>query len=367
MVFIIQQILPQYRHDLLRHLPEDKFMVFYSDDVKDHSLGSVATANTVFHKVAIKKIKSFYFQPIIPFIKKYRPKAIVVLPELKNLNYWWMFILKFIYKYELIAWTHGINNKDFYTRLSTQSKIRLLMMRLADKVLVYSHERAESLKKLIKKEVLVASNTLDTDQLNAVYHKLSTIPVSTVKDKYQVRTGKVLIYVGRLIKSKEVNRSIHIFKEVLQQVPDTTLLIVGDGPEKAALETYVSTQGLTGKVRFMGKISDSAIVGELLYLSDLQLHLGYVGLAVVDSMCFRTPVVTMAPGEQGPYHSPEFGYLKHDHNAIIGSVDQATLQVTQYLQDSRRLNALQDNARQTFLQECSMKNFLHVLNNLDER
>jgi glycosyltransferase involved in cell wall biosynthesis len=61
-------------------------------------------------------------------------------------------------------------------------------------------------------------------------------------------SGKVLISVGGLIERKGHHRSI----EAMRSLPEYTLVIVGEGPERERLEGLVSRLGLGERVRLLG-------------------------------------------------------------------------------------------------------------------
>lgn len=69
------------------------------------------------------------------------------------------------------------------------------------------------------------------------------------KQKFGV-SGKVLLSVGHLIERKGHNLII----EALPQIPDTTLLIAGTGPDNAELRALAASLGLSERVRFLGAI-----------------------------------------------------------------------------------------------------------------
>lgn len=70
-----------------------------------------------------------------------------------------------------------------------------------------------------------------------------------------MRTERVqsqILYVGRLVRLKHVDRLIYAFRDVLKQVPEANLKIVGDGPERSHLQGLVRELGLTVRVSFTG-------------------------------------------------------------------------------------------------------------------
>ncbi len=65
---------------------------------------------------------------------------------------------------------------------------------------------------------------------------------------------KVLLYAGRLAEEKNVPLLLHAMVQILKSVPNATLAIIGDGPEREALE-LLATQLLPEKVvQFLGSI-----------------------------------------------------------------------------------------------------------------
>jgi teichuronic acid biosynthesis glycosyltransferase TuaC len=62
-------------------------------------------------------------------------------------------------------------------------------------------------------------------------------------------TGRVVLSVGHLIERK----GHHLVIEAAAQLPGTTLLIAGEGPERAALEALIARLGVADRVRLLGQ------------------------------------------------------------------------------------------------------------------
>jgi glycosyltransferase involved in cell wall biosynthesis len=69
-----------------------------------------------------------------------------------------------------------------------------------------------------------------------------------------------LIYVGRLLDHKQVHLLIEAMRLLRERRPDATLLIIGDGPERPALERLAATLALRESVRFAGQLRTSTEV-----------------------------------------------------------------------------------------------------------
>jgi len=71
--------------------------------------------------------------------------------------------------------------------------------------------------------------------------------------------GKIILFVGRLIPTKNLYNLLHAFKKVLSMIEDTKLLIVGDGALKGDLMRVAQKLGLNENVIFTGAISYGAL------------------------------------------------------------------------------------------------------------
>lgn len=66
------------------------------------------------------------------------------------------------------------------------------------------------------------------------------------------RTGKALVYMGRLGHEKSIDVVLRAFAILRKEFTDIELVLVGDGPERASLEDLVDDLDIRGSVRFLG-------------------------------------------------------------------------------------------------------------------
>ena len=71
--------------------------------------------------------------------------------------------------------------------------------------------------------------------------------------------GPTLAFAGRLMAAKALDVALR----ALERTPGVTLLVVGDGPDRAELERLSSALGLDGRVRFLGGRSRDDVLGIL--------------------------------------------------------------------------------------------------------
>lgn len=102
-------------------------------------------------------------------------------------------------------------------------------------------------------------------------------------------TGPVWLTVSGLVERK----GVHLVVEALAQMPDTTLLIAGEGPEKRKLRGLVERLGLGLRVRFLGAIGHDELCEYYSAADVMLLASSGEGMpnVVLESLACGTPVV----------------------------------------------------------------------------
>lgn len=112
-------------------------------------------------------------------------------------------------------------------------------------------------------------------------------------DRPRERRGGRLLFVGRLAAVKGVPVLFQAFAAARAQRPDLHLTLIGDGPERRALESEAAALGLSGAVTFAGYQSQEAVAEALARADALVLPSFAEGVPVVlmEAMAARLPVV----------------------------------------------------------------------------
>ena len=106
---------------------------------------------------------------------------------------------------------------------------------------------------------------------------------------------KLLIHTSNFRKVKRIEDIIHVFAKVQKQIP-SKLLLVGDGPERTAIEVLCRELGVQADVRFLGKLDT---IEEALSLADLFLLTSEkesFGLSALEAMACEVPVISSNAG-----------------------------------------------------------------------
>jgi glycosyltransferase involved in cell wall biosynthesis len=106
--------------------------------------------------------------------------------------------------------------------------------------------------------------------------------------------ARVLLAVCRLVEQKGVDIAVRALAEVRREHPDAVLVVLGDGPERAALGRLAADLGIAEAVFLPGRVGD---VAEWLHRAELLVHPvrweGF-GLAPLEAMLAQRPVVASA-------------------------------------------------------------------------
>ncbi|MEP6621574.1 MAG: glycosyltransferase [bacterium] len=148
-------------------------------------------------------------------------------------------------------------------------------------------------------QVSVVSNWL-ADETEAVAGMRPTVaPMPVATEFFNAVAGTVrerrLLFVGRLMPQK----GVHLLLDALATLPaDVALSVIGDGPDRAALEARAGTLGIAERVRWLGALKQQELApyyqrAAMLVVPSKEEGLG---LVAVEAQLCETPVVAFASG-----------------------------------------------------------------------
>ncbi|MFN3725600.1 MAG: glycosyltransferase [Allosphingosinicella sp.] len=134
--------------------------------------------------------------------------------------------------------------------------------------------------------------------------------------------GPLLATVGALIERKGQSFAL----DALARLPGSTLLVIGDGPDRAALERRAERLGISGRVRFLGARPPEE-VAQLVAAADVMLlptRAEGIANVWVEALACGTPVVTCdAGGAREVIDTPAAGrVVVRDAEALAEGVRQ---------------------------------------------
>jgi glycosyltransferase involved in cell wall biosynthesis len=158
----------------------------------------------------------------------------------------------------------------------------------------------------------MAANGLPADRIKTHYTGVDRSSFrprdrSAAKARFDV-SGPLVATVGALIPGKGQRDAI----AAVEKIPEATLLLAGDGPDRRALEAMIGQRGLGQRVRLLGNISREEVAVLLAAADVMVLPSRSEGLANVwvEALVSGTPVVTCdVGGAREVIDRPEAGAL----------------------------------------------------------
>ena len=150
----------------------------------------------------------------------------------------------------------------------------------------------------------------------------------------------IILYVGRLSKQKDMWTLIKVFENILNKI-DSKLLIIGDGPEKKSIETYLSKNTkIANRIKMTG--NDHNPYKYFKYSKVFLLTSLYEGLpnVLIESQILNLPIVaTNSPG--GTAEVVEYG--KSGYLAELNNHEDLSNKVLKVLSNEISIKELKKN------------------------
>ena len=184
----------------------------------------------------------------------------------------------------------------------------------------------------MEKEIEVIYNFVDTRRFNKK-------PVTPFKQVIAPNNEKILSHASNFRKIKRVEDVVHVFAKVNKVIP-SKLLLVGDGPERSAIEDLCRKTCAHNDIRFLGRQEE---MEEILAISDLFLlpsEYESFGLVALEAMSAGVPVISTNVGGL-----PEInivgvtGFLSK-----VGDVEDMSNNIIKILSDEKAFAKMKKNA-----------------------
>ncbi len=157
-----------------------------------------------------------------------------------------------------------------------------------------------------------------------------------IRETYGLAGHNVLLFVGRLAEEKNIPLLLKTFAQVKVSLPDTKLLMVGDGPKERALKSLANELRLGESVIFCGYVPHeeiphySAAANLFVFPSKTETQ----GLVILEALAAGTPAVAVTAPATSDILSTGGGIL------VEPEINQFAAAVTKLLSDSHMRETL---------------------------
>lgn len=150
---------------------------------------------------------------------------------------------------------------------------------------------------------------------------------------------KLIVHTSNFRKVKRVQDVVAVFQSINKEIP-SKLLLIGDGPERHAMEQLTRETEICEDVRFLGK---QEMVEEILSICDLFImpsETESFGLAALEAMACQVPVISSNSGGMPELNIDGVtGFMSN-----VGDVEDMAAKAKYILSDNSRLLKFKQNA-----------------------
>lgn len=170
-------------------------------------------------------------------------------------------------------------------------------MKNADRVLSVSSSLKNAMKTYFNRDITVVPNVLS--------------PLFVYRKGQKKQEGFRFISVGSLTPGKAHHLTIKTFHQVFKNAENVTLDIIGDGPERSALQQMIDEYGEQNRIRLIGRLSREE-TAEAMQKSNafvLPSRSETFGVVYIEAMACGLPVIGTRNGGFEDIYSDGVGYI----------------------------------------------------------
>lgn len=195
----------------------------------------------------------------------------------------------------------GMENQNWFKNLLW--KYMVFFLNLCDVIVSPSETMKEELiKHGVKRSINVISNGINTREF--IFYKR----------KKQRET--IILYVGRLVSSKQVNVLLKAFKLIVEKKLKARFWIVGSGPLEKELTEYVIKNKIEKYVKFFGYIENNKLL-EIYKKADIFATASTIeteGISILEAMSTGLPVIGVNSRAVPLLVKKDIGFIAKPHN-----------------------------------------------------
>ena len=231
------------------------------------------------------------------------------------------------------------------------------VLRCASRVIALNYNEAEQYKIMdVKNEkIIILPNGIDAFK----YANINNACGGFIK-KYGIgRNKKLILYLGRLNKTKSIDLLINAFSDLSAKLDNTILILAGPGGDyQSTLEDLVRALNLNDKVLFTGFISDEE--KRMAFIdSDIFVTPSFSGFPItfLESCACGTPIITTSIGD-------ELGWIHNNVGYVVGNdKDELTDAMLNILTNESLRTQFGDKGKQLALTDFDWNNIINKLEN----
>lgn len=365
-VLIVQRVLPHYRvpffENLRESLAEDGVRLELAvglptkTDAAKRDDAHLGWAHEVHNRyIKVGRGKHVVWQPIWTFAKE--AELVVVEQASRLLVNYLLLIRRRLGGPKVAFWGHG-ENLDRASASRIGEAVKRRMAPRADWWFCYTAGTARLLASagVRREQMTVVQNAVDVRSLRALLGAVTDSERRSLRASLGIGDGPVALSLGSIYPSKRPRYLVESADQIQRMLPGFHLVIVGDGPDRAIIDTAAVTRPWLHPV---GMRTGAELV-RYASIASILLNPGLVGLAVLDAFALELPMITC----DLDLHSPEIEYLTDGVNGLVlpsdATPEQFAIEAARVSVDADLLRRLREGcvtAASTYSIEAMVQNF----------
>jgi len=265
----------------------------------------------------------------------------------------------------LVVTSHGTSFNEIRTILAGREKLKSylglpfwmkyylvderVIFQRSDRVIAVSNELKKDIKRQYKtpeEKLVVIPNGIDIN-------KFKPMGVDDLKKKWGLTDERIIVSVGKINKQKGFHLLLKILPEVLKEIKDIKLVIVGSGSYLQELKKMAMRLNIFDNVIFTGRVSEEALphyynLADVCVFSTLRME--GLPLVVPEAMACAKPVIASKIGGIPTA-------IENNKNGILiepGNAKELQEQILKVLSDEELARELGENARKKVVEMMSL-------------
>lgn len=247
-----------------------------------------------------------------PYLKVIRDADLVIVQQATRdlLNYV-LFAHQAVGGPRVAFWGHGRSFLATSALQNVSERVKRLLTSQSHWFFAYNDLTANVLVegKYPRDRITVIANSVDTRSLEQARERVGSEDRHLLSRELELIGKHVGIYCGAMYREKRLSFLMETAVEIRSKMPDFELICVGGGVDQEIVSRAADEHAW---IHYVGpQFGDD--LARYFSLAHVFLLPGAVGLAVIDSFVFRTPLITTSTG----LHGPEIAYLDSGTNGVV--------------------------------------------------
>lgn len=213
--------------------------------------------------------------------------------------------------------------------------LRLMLMRLAHSILFYTDAEVAAYKARYGRR--------DMRLIGALNNGIDVKPIQALRLPYDAQTrSHEILFLGRLTEKAQIALLLEAMTSPF--LANTILHIIGDGPDKNALQDWVRQNALESRVIWHGGTVNESEIASVANRAAVMCYPGGVGLSLIHAMAYGLPTVVH---DERSTHMPEIAAFNNGVTGasfVKGDINELAIALADLLADPVKRAAMSKEA-----------------------